>query len=83
MTSLKVVPFPEHFAAMNIPEALRTLAIEIEDGRHGECHSLLWVIDMGCGDINLGLLGKVPDLTGTALLLSLAVQKKVMGGIAE
>lgn len=32
MTSLKVVPFPEHFAAMNIPEALRTLAIEIEDG---------------------------------------------------
>jgi len=62
MTTLNVVPFPEHFAALDIPKALRTLADEIEAGNMGgAAHSLLWVMDAGDGEIEMGVMGKVSD----------------------
>lgn len=81
--TLNVVKFPDHYAALNVPESLRALADEIEAGEHGACNSLLWVIDAGDGEINLGLMGRVPDPSGTALILAAVVPKKILAGIGE
>jgi hypothetical protein len=79
--TLNVVPFPEHYAAIDIPEALRVLADEIESGEHGASHTLLWVIDGGDGRIDLGLMGKCSDPGGTAHLLAAVAQRKIEAGI--
>lgn len=81
--TLQVIKFPEHFAALDIPAALRVLADEIEAGDHGDAHALLWVVDAGDGLIDLGLLGRCADLGGTAMILACAAQKKIMSGIGE
>ena len=81
MTKLNVVPFPEHYAALDIPAALRVLAEQIEAEEHGACHTLLWVIDAGDGRIDLGLMGKCSDPGGTAHLLAAVAQRKIEAGI--
>lgn len=81
MTKLNVVPFPEHYAALDIPEALRVLADEIEAEEHGAAFTLLWVIDGGNGRIDLGLMGKCSDPGGTAHLLAAVAQRKIEAGI--
>lgn len=83
MTTLNVVPFPEHYAALDIPNALRALADEIEEGNHGAAHALLWVIDAGDGEIDLGLMGKAMEPGFAAYFLAGAAQQKIMGGIGE
>lgn len=83
MTTLNVVKFPEYFAALDIPKALRVLADEIEAGNHGDAHSLLWVIDAGDGGIDIGLLGKVVEPGFAAYFLAGAAQKKIMGEIGS
>lgn len=82
MTTLNVIQFPEHYAALDIPQALRNLADEIEAGtRGGAAHSLLWVIDAGDGAIEMGVMGKVSDAGFAAYFLAGAAQQKIMGGI--
>lgn len=77
MTTLNVVPFPEHFAVLDVPESLRVLAEEIEAGEHGACHTLLWVIDAGNGQINMGLMGKAAEAGITAHFLAAVAQRKI------
>lgn len=81
MTKLNVVQFPEHFAALDVPESLRVLADEIEAGEHGACHTLLWVIDAGNGQINMGLMGKAAEAGITAHFLAAVAQRKIEAGI--
>lgn len=81
--SLNVVAFPDQVAALDIPAALRNLADQIESGDHGSPNSLLWVVDAGMGEIKLGLLGKVGDISGTAFILAAAAQKRILAGVAE
>lgn len=83
MTTLNVVRFPEHFAALDIPESLRALADEIEAGEHGAAHNLLWVIDAGDGQIDLGLMGKAGEAGITAHFLAAAAQKRILSGVGE
>lgn len=83
MTNLKVVSFPEHYAALDIPASLRQLADQIEAGEHGACHNLLWIIDSGNGEIDIGLMGKTGEAAPTAFLLAAAAQKRILNGIGE
>ena len=82
MASLNVVQFPDHYAAINIPESLRVLADKIEAGEHGACHTLLWVVDAGDGKINLGLMGKAAEAGITAHFLAAVAQRKIEAGIS-
>lgn len=81
--ALQLIQFPEHFAALDIPAALRILADNIEAGEHGEAHTLLWIIDAGDGQINLGLMGKAGEAGLTAHFLASAAQKRILNGVAE
>lgn len=81
--SLNVVKFPDHYAALDIPDALRALADEIEEGTHGACFNLLWVIDAGDNRIELGLLGKTKDSGSHANLLADAAKRKILGNIGQ
>lgn len=79
--TLNVVPFPEQYAALDIPEALRALADEIEAGEHGAAHTLLWVIDAGDGRVDMGLMGKAGEVGYTAHFLAAVAQRKIEAGI--
>lgn len=79
--TLNVVPFPEYFSALNIPESLRLLANEIEAGEHGAAHTLLWVIDAGDARISMGLMGKAAEAGITAHFLAAVAQRKIEAGI--
>lgn len=79
--TLKVLQFPEHYAALDIPASLRVLADEIEAGEHGASHTLLWVIDAGDGRINLGLMGRAAEAGVTAYFLAGLAQRKIERGI--
>ncbi len=81
--SINVVKFPEHFAALDIPEALRTLANEIEAGNHGDCYNLFWAIDAGDGVIDVGLMGKSAEPAMTAHFLAAVAQRKIEGNIGN
>lgn len=79
--TLKVIKFPEHYAALDIPAALRVLADEIESGEHGATHTLLWVIDAGDSRIDMGLMGKAGERGITAHFLAAVAQRKIEAGI--
>lgn len=81
--SLNVVKFPDHYAALDIPDALRALADEIEEGNYGACFNLLWVIDAGDGAIDLGLMGKTTDAAFHAHFLADVAMRKIVGGIGQ
>ena len=81
--SLNVVKFPDHYAALDIPDALRVLADEIEEGEHGACFNLLWVIDAGDGAIDLGLMGKTTDAAFHAHFLAAVAMRKIEGNIGN
>jgi hypothetical protein len=57
---MKLIPFPQSNIA-DIPTALRNLANDVENGKHGDAHNLAWVIDCGDSSINVGLMGKAGD----------------------
>ena len=82
MTAINVVEFPPHYAALDIPASLRHLADDIEAGDiGGAAHSLLWVVDAGGGNVELGIMGKVSDAGFAAYFLAGAAQKKLMEGV--
>lgn len=78
--TLNVIKFPDHYAALDIPASLRTLADQIEAGEHGACHTLLWVIDAGNGQIDLGLMGKSSEAGITAHFMAAVAQRKIEQG---
>lgn len=79
MTALKVIEFPEQ-TAQSVVAGLRTLAQSVEDGKFGDAHNLVWVIDAGDGVIHIGLLGQTPNPGATAHLLMGCGQHKVVSG---
>ena len=81
--SLSVIQFPAQSAALDIPDALRALADEIEEGKFGSCFNLLWVIDAGDGTIDLGLMGKTTDAAFHAHFLADVAMRKIVGGIGQ
>lgn len=81
--SLSVIQFPAQSAALDIPDALRALAEEIEAGNHGAAFNLLWVIDKGDGAINVGLMGKTTDVAFHAHFMAAVAQRKIVGSIAQ
>jgi hypothetical protein len=58
--TLKIVDFPAQNIS-DIPNALRTLADNIEAGDFGDAHNIAWVIDKGEGQISIGLLGQCSE----------------------
>ncbi len=53
----------------DIPRALRTLADQVEQGKLGDCHNIAWVVDVGDGRVECGLLGAAAEAGPTAYLL--------------
>lgn len=64
----KLVQFPDR-NILDIPRALRTLAEEVEQGKLGDCHNIAYVIDVGNGQVELGLLGQAAERGPLAHLL--------------
>ena len=63
----------------DIPAGLRNLADSIEQGKFGDAHSLIWVIDVG-GDIEVGMLGIQGQPGAEAHLLLGVAQHKIQKG---
>lgn len=53
----------------DIPRALRALAEQVEKGQLGDCHNIAWVVDVGDGHVECGLLGAAPEAGPVAHLL--------------
>lgn len=68
MAEVKVLKMPER-NVQDIPRALRTLAEEVEQGKLGDCHNIAWVVDVGGGRVEVGLLGAAAEAGPTAHLL--------------
>ncbi len=68
MPELKVVEI-ESSAVFDVPASLRKLADNIEAGDFGSAYNLAWVIDCGNGRIELGVLGKLAEVSPTAYML--------------
>jgi hypothetical protein len=66
--TLKIVDFPSQNIS-DIPNALRTLADNIEAGEFGDAHNMAWVIDQGDGEISVGLLGQSAEPRTNAYFL--------------
>jgi len=64
----------------DIPAGLRALADGVERGEYGDAHNLVWLVDKGGGEMDVGMLGPAPEFGPTAyLLLGMAMQKIVRG----
>lgn len=79
--SLSVVQFPDKPAASDIPNALRKLAQQIEDGEFEDAHNLAWAIDCGHSRIEIGLMGKFPSPGAEAHLLFTLAQHRILDGV--
>lgn len=42
----------------NIPEMLRSMADDVENGEFGDCHNIAWVADVGDGVVTIGMMGQ-------------------------
>ena len=72
---VNVVSFPERNLA-DVPNSLRRLADDVEQGKYGDTHNLAWVIDCGNSEISIGLLGAAPEPAMVAYyLLGLGMRK--------
>ena len=66
----------------SVVDGLRALADAIETGSE-EVHNVAYVMDIGHGNVSVGLLGKAPVPAAVAHLLMSAGQKKLLTGIGE
>lgn len=80
--SAHIVQFPISNIG-NIPDGLRDLADRIDSGDLGAAHQLVWVVDAGDGDIQLGLLGRSASPGAEAHLLISSAQIRILRGVAE
>lgn len=80
---MKLIEFPSLPAVLSLPEALRRLASQIENGEYGDAHNLAWTIDCGDSRIELGYLGKSPEPACSAhFLFALAMRRLELGALA-
>lgn len=77
MSALNVVPFPDLPGCVDVANALRELADEIDKGTKGDAHNLAWALDCGDGDIQVGLMGKAPEPALTAYYLLGLAQRRL------
>ena len=76
---MKVVTLP--VSNLNdIPVGLRKLADDIESGKHGDAHNLVWVIDEGDGIVSVGMLGQCISAGAEAHLLMAKAQRRLENG---
>lgn len=73
---LKIVTI-ESPGILDIPEALRNLAKQIENGDLDAAYNLAWVIDCGEGHIEAGIMGKVANVSSDAYLLFALAQRYI------
>jgi hypothetical protein len=84
MNKLNIVEFPTMPAAQSLPEALRKLANEIEQGEYGDSHNLAWAIDCGDSRIELDYLGKCSEPAAAAhFLFALAMRRLESGALGQ
>lgn len=77
MPKFELVEFPGNTVA-NVPEMLRNLADSIENNELGTVQQLAYVIDTGCGVMDVGLLGKSVSPGPEAYLLFACAQKHIL-----
>jgi hypothetical protein len=77
---VKIVEMPKT-CATDVPNALRELANGIEAGEFGDAHNMAWVMDCGDGRVEVGLMGRAPDIGPTAHLLFAIAQRKLEGAV--
>lgn len=64
----------------DLPNRLRDIAQQIEDGDYGDAHNLAWVIDCGDGRIEIGLLGRAATIGAELHLLLTTGALKIAHG---
>jgi len=75
---MKIIEFPG--ANINdIPRGLRALADQIEAGKQGTVHTLVWIIDQGNGKTEVGVLGLAASPDAVAYYLLGLGQRKLEG----
>lgn len=80
MPKFEVVQIP-CTAMHDIPGMLRNLANDIESGELGAVSQLVYVLDVGEGAVDVGLMGQSHSPGTEAYFLLACGQKKIMGGI--
>lgn len=78
---IKVVELPKA-SHLNIPEQLRELAKEIEDGEYGEVHHLVWITsNEDQARFDVGLCGKSSESKAVAHFIMSLAQRRLEGDI--
>lgn len=80
MPKFEVVQIP-CTTMQDIPGMLRNLANDIESGELGNVSQVVYVLDVGEGAVDVGLLGTAAAVGAEAYLLLAAGQKHILGGI--
>lgn len=80
MPKFEVVQIP-CTTVQDIPGMLRNLAESIESGELGTVSQLAYVLDVGEGTVDVGLMGQSHSPGTEAYFLLACGQKKIMGGI--
>ncbi len=80
MPKFEVVELPTT-PLQDIPAMLRNLAESIESGELGTVSQLAYVLDVGEGAVDVGLMGQSHSPGTEAYFLLACGQKKIMGGI--
>lgn len=80
MPKFEVVELPTT-PLQDIPAMLRNLAESIESGELGTVSQIAYVLDIGDGMVDVGLMGRSASPGTEAYFLLACGQKKIMGGI--
>lgn len=76
MTNLQIVNLPAA-DVRDIPKMLRELADRIESGEYKGAHNLVWALDTGNANIEVGLMGQAAETGAVAYLLLGLAQHKI------
>ena len=74
--SAQLLAFPEQNIG-DIPRGLRWLADQIEGGQFKNSCNLVWALDLGDGQIEVGLLGRSPAPGAEAHFLFALAQRRL------
>lgn len=80
MPKFEVVELP-CTPVQDIPAMLRNLANRVESGELGAVSQIAYVLDIGDGIVDVGLMGRSASPGTEAYFLLACGQKKIMGGI--
>lgn len=77
--SAQLLEFPDA-NVHDIPRMLRKLADDIENGKFENAHNVVWVLDKGCGQVEIGLMGAAAEAGPVAYLLLGLGSRKIEDG---